>query len=145
MLRLNLNTRPAWLDLFPGIRVKVRPITSALITEAARDPEMKGLPVDTDPELRFVHFAKAVAKLAILEWEGVGGEDGQVIDPTPEAISALLDMHQINQAFRVAYVSLGFLLADEKKGSAPLPNGTSVRAPDTAADATASAPSARPN
>lgn len=145
MLRLNLNTCPAWLDLHPGVRVRVLPITSALITEAVRDERLRALAADTDPEVRFVHFATAMAKVAIIGWEGVGDADGQPIEPSPEAIGALMDLHQINLAFRASYVAQGFLLADEKKGFAPLPSGTSEGAPDIAPDATASAPNVRPS
>lgn len=145
MLRLNLNARPAWLDLFPGVRVKVRPITSALITEAVRDADMQNLPADIDPDLRMVHFAKAMARVAILEWEGVADADGQALAPSADAIGALMDLHQINMAFRAAYVARGFLLAEEKKDFASLPNGTSAGAPDTAPAATEPVPNVRPN
>ena len=37
-------------------------------------------------------FAKALARRAVLAWEGVGDADGKPIDPSPEAIDALLDI-----------------------------------------------------
>lgn len=143
MLRLNLNTSPAWIDLWPGVRVKVLPITSALIAEAVRS--LTGLAPEAGPEVRFVHFTTAVARLAIVEWEGIGDIEGAPIDPTPEGISALMDIHQLNQAFRDLYVSKGFLLSAEKNVLSPLPNGTSVGAGNIADPVMESAPSARPN
>lgn len=140
MIRLNLKTGPAWLDLMPGVRVRVAPVTGMILTQAGKDAELIALDPDTDPDVRFMAFTKAVARIAISGWEGVGDADGNQIDPTPEAIGALMDLLQVNRAFAALYVAKGYVLADEKKGLAPLPNGTSAAAPDTADPATGSVP-----
>ena len=62
--------------------------------------------------------------------------DGNPIDPSPEAIDALLDIWPIFEAFQLTYVSKGLLLEQEKNVSAPLPNGPSAGASDTAKPAT---------
>ena len=58
--------------------------------------------VDDD---RAVAFAKALARRAVLAWEGIGEADGKPIDPSPEAIDALLDIWPIFEAFQLSYVS----------------------------------------
>ena len=58
--------------------------------------------------------------------------DGNPIDPSPEAMDALLDIWPIFEAFQLTYVSKGLLLEQEKNVSAPLPNGPSAGASDTA-------------
>ena len=43
MIRLNLSNRPEWLDLLPGLRVLVAPLTTALMVSARADPAIEGL------------------------------------------------------------------------------------------------------
>ena len=43
MIRLNLTNRPEWLDLLPGLRVLVAPLTTALMVSARADPGMAAL------------------------------------------------------------------------------------------------------
>jgi hypothetical protein len=142
MLRLNLDTKPAWIDLGFDVEVEVVPITSAIIAAGMAAPEVRGLPPETDTEVRFSAMVKAVAQVAIIGWRGVGDADGKEVEPTPERIGGLMDLFQLNKAFAAAYVARGFVVAEEKKGSAPLPNGTSAGAPDIVPAATGSAPSA---
>lgn len=144
MLRLNLQTKPAWIDLGFGIEVEVVPITTAIIAAGLAAPEIRALAPETDADVRFAAVVRAVAKVAIIGWRGLGDTDGNPVEPTPELIGALMDLYQVNQAFGAAYLAKGFLVAEEKKELAPLPNGTSseAKAQNTAADATGSAPSA---
>lgn len=132
MLHLNLSREPYWLDLITGVRVKVRPCTTALFAAANALPEMHGLPMDFSDEQRFSAMVSALAKVAIIEWDGVGDESGQNLEPTKPAIGALLDMLLVNQAFAALYVTPHFLMVQEKKGSAPLLNGRSERVQNTA-------------
>ena len=90
-------------------------------------------------------FAKALARVAILDWEGVGDANSQPIDPSPEAIDALLDLWPLFEAFQTGYVAKGLLLEQEKNASAPLPNGSSAGAMGTATSVTESAKTARKN
>ncbi len=79
-------------------------------------------------DTRAAVFAAALARRAVIAWEGVGDADGTVIAVSPEGIDALLSLWPIFEAFNLHYVSRGMLLDAEKNGSAPSPTGTSVGA-----------------
>ena len=96
------------------------------------DPEVEAVPDEASDEERAMAFAKALARRAVLDWEGIGDADGNAIDPSPEAIDALLDIWPIFEAFQLTYVSKGLLLEQEKNASAPSPSGNSAGAQDTA-------------
>jgi hypothetical protein len=132
MLTLDLTNAPRWHDLAPGVRVQLRPLTTALMVATRSDPVLEGLPEDASDEERAVAFAKALARRAVLAWEGIGDAEGAPIDPSPEAVDALLDVWPIFEAFQLTYVSKGLLLEQEKNASAPLPSGPSAGATDTA-------------
>ncbi|WP_444461060.1 hypothetical protein [Rhodobacter capsulatus] len=135
MIRLNLSPEPAWLDLGGGVRLRLAPLTSALIGAARSDSQVASLPEDAPADQVAVALAKAIGSLAILEWEGVGNAEGYPVPPTPEAVAALLDLFPLFQRFQTDYVAKGLILADEGNASAPLPNGTSAGAKATAPDA----------
>lgn len=145
MLRLNLEKEPFWLDLKHGVRVKVPPVGSSIMAPARSDPKV--IEVATQPEASREAIAlaltKAVAKIAILEWEGVGDAEGNPVAPTPEGIDALMEIFPIYEAFNMGYVAKGLSLELEKNGSAPLPNGTIAGANDIAVPAPKNAPNAR--
>ena len=46
MLTLDLTNAPRWLDLLPGVRLKLRPLTTALMVSARSDAAIQALPVD---------------------------------------------------------------------------------------------------
>ncbi|MBZ0130605.1 MAG: hypothetical protein K8F59_16020 [Rhodobacteraceae bacterium] len=143
MLTLDLTNAPRWHDLVPGVRVQLRPLTTALMVSTRSDPAVEAVPEDASNEERAVAFAKALARLAVLAWEGIGDADGNAIDPGPEAIDALMDIWPIFEAFQLTYVSEGLLLEQEKNVSAPLPTGPSVGATATAKPAKKPAKTAR--
>jgi hypothetical protein len=159
MLTLDLTNDPRWVELAPGVRVQLRPLTTALMVATRKDPAVAALPEpafeaveplpaeelampvpssaflaaeDVSEEERALIFAKALARRAILDWEGVGDADGNAVDPSPAHIDALLDIWPVFEAFQLRYVSKGLLLEQEKNGSAPLPSGSSAGASDTA-------------
>jgi len=132
MLTLDLTNAPRWHDLAPGVRVQLRPLTTALMVATRSDPEVEAVPEDASDEERAMAFAKALARRAVMAWEGVGDAEGKPIDPTPEAIDALLDIWPIFETFQLTYVSQGLLLEQEKNAYAPLPSGNSAGAQDTA-------------
>ena len=88
-------------------------------------------------------FAKALARRAVIAWEGIGDADGNPIDPSPEAIDAALDVWPIFEAFQLTYVSKGLLLEREKNASALSPTGPLAGASDIAAPARKPARTAR--
>jgi len=132
MLTLDLTNAPRWHDLAPGVRVQLRPLTTALMVATRSDPAVEAVPEEASDEERAVAFAKALARRAVLGWEGIGDADGKPIDPSPEAINALLDVWPIFEAFNLLYSAPGLFLDAEKNGFAPLPNGPSAGATATA-------------
>jgi len=143
MLKLDLSNKPAWLDLGHGVRVLLRPLTTAIMVTARGDPVVAALPEDATDEESALAFAKALARVAILDWEGVGDANSLPIDPSAEAIDALLDLWPLFEAFQTKYVAKGLVLDQEKNVSSPLPNGSSTGAGTTARAAAKPAPTAR--
>ena len=137
MIRLNLTATPEWLTLAPGLRLLVGPLTTALMVSARADMAIETLPETATTEELALAMAKAVARRAILEWEGVGDENGRVVAVTPEGIDALLEIWPVFEAFQTQYVAKGLILDAEKNVSAPSPSGPS-------AGATVIAPPAHP-
>ena len=143
MLRLDLARAPAWLDLGHGVRLKLEPLSTALMIAARSDPAIEALPEDASDETRALAFAKAIARRAVLDWEGVGDADGAPLTVSPEAIDALLDIWPLFEAFQLGYVATGLALEQEKNASAPSPNGPSAGASATAKPARKPARTAR--
>jgi hypothetical protein len=142
MLTLDLTNVPQWCDLIPGVRVKLRPLTTALMVSARGDHAIADLPEGAVTEEAALAMAKALARRAILDWEGIGDADGNPLDPSPEAIDALLDLWPAFEAFQTLYVAKALLLDAEKNGSAPLPTGPSAGAKATALPAGQPVPTA---
>jgi hypothetical protein len=145
MIRLDLSREPRWLDLGHGVRLRVGPLTTALMAAARSDPAVTGLPEGASNETIAVAMAKALARLVVLDWEGVGDAAGELVPVTPDGIDALLDILPLFEAFQLRYVAKGLLLEQEKNVFAPSPNGTSPGVTGTANPAPASAPSAPPS
>jgi hypothetical protein len=112
---------------------------------ARSDPAVAALPEGASNETIAVTMAKALARLVVLEWEGVGDAEGNPVHVTPEGIDALLDILPLFEAFQLRYVSKGLLLEAEKNGSAPSPNGTSAGATSIADPAAAPAANVPPS
>jgi hypothetical protein len=128
MIRLNLTATPQWLDLAPGLRLLVAPLTTALMVSARADPAIEGLPDGASQEELALAMAKAVARRAVLDWEGVGDEAGNIVPVTPSGIDALLEIWPVFEAFQTQYVARGLILDAEKNVSALSPNGPSAGA-----------------
>ena len=142
MLTLDLTNAPQWCELIPGVRVRLRPLTTALMVSARGDPAIADLPEGAATEEAALLMAKALARRAILAWEGIGDADGNPIDQSPEAIDALLDIWPAFEAFQTHYVAKALLLDAEKNASSPLPTGRSVGAKATARPARDPVPTA---
>ena len=142
MIRLNLTAMPQWLDLAPGLRLLVGPLTTALMVSARADPAIEALPEGAPQEALALAMAKAVARRAVLDWEGVGDDAGNVVPVSPEGIDALLEIWPVFEAFQTMYVAKGLILDAEKNVSAPLPSGLSAGATYTARPAKLPAPTA---
>jgi len=145
MIRLNLTAAPAWLTLAPGLRLHVAPLTTALMVSARADPAIEALPATATQEELALTMAKAVARRAVLDWEGVGDDAGEVVPVSPKGIDALLEIWPVFEAFQTQYVAKGLILDAEKNVSAPLPSGPSAGAIGTARPAKEPAPTAPPD
>ena len=125
------------------MRLRVAPLTTALMVAARNDPTVEALPVTASDETRALVFAKAIARIAVTDWEGVGDAEGTPVPVTPDGIDALLEVWPIFEAFQAVYVAGGLLLDAEKNASAPSPTGTSAGATATARPAGKPARTAR--
>ena len=128
MIRLNLTATPQWLDLAAGLRLLVGPLTTALMVSARADPTIEALPEGATQEELALAMAKAVARRAVLDWEGVGDDAGNIVPVSPEGIDALLEIWPVFEAFQTKYVARGLILDAEKNVSAPSPTGPSAGA-----------------
>jgi len=108
MLTLELPTGPYWLDLPRGVRVEIRPVTTAVMAAAQaaasrRLGAVRAAGEDLDPDmargLAFAFLVKALARHAITAWEGVGDVGGQPLESTPELVERLMDLDDIAAAF----------------------------------------------
>lgn len=142
MIRLNLSNSPERLTLLPGLRLKVAPLTTALMVAARADPALAALPDTASTEEMALAMAKAVARLAVLDWEGVGDEQGEPLPLSPTGVDALLEVWPVFEAFQSQYVARGLMLDAEKNVSAPSPTGASAGAKATVQPAQAPAPTA---
>ena len=151
MLTLDLTNVPRWVELIPGLRVQLRPLTTALMVAARADPALDLAAAAGDDnvggivatEALALTMAKALARQAILDWEGVSDAEGQSLPVSPAAIDAALDIWPVFEAFQTLYVSKGLLLDAEKNVSPPLPIGSSAGAIATAPPAKGRARTAR--
>lgn len=107
-------------------------MTTALMVAARADPAIETLPEGASQEALALAMAKAIARHAVLDWEGVGDDTGQPLSITPEGIDALLEIWPIFEVFQTQYVAKGLILDAEKTVSAPLPSGPSAGATATA-------------
>ena len=128
MIRLDLSREPQWLDLGHDVRLKLLPLTTALMVATRADPAVQDLDPEASNDARAAIFAGALARRAVVDWEGVGDGEGNILPVTPEGIDALLALWPIFEAFNLQYVSRGMLLDAEKNASAPSPTGTSAGA-----------------
>jgi hypothetical protein len=143
MLRLDLTAEPRWLDRGHGVRLSVAPLTTALMVASRSDAAVDALPDSATNEERALVFAKAIARRAVSNWEGVGDAEGTPAPVTPAGIDALLEVWPIFEAFQAGYVAKGLLLDAEKNASAPSPTGSSAGATATARPAGKRARTAR--
>ena len=122
MLRLNLSNEPRWLNLGHGVRLLVEPLTTAIMLAARSDPTILAAAQVPEPRdersnddlARIV--AKAVARIVVKNWEGVGDENGEPLPLTPEGIDALLELWPIFEAFQTKYIA-GALILDAEKNA----------------------------
>jgi hypothetical protein len=119
MLRLDLPSEPFWIDCPHGVRLLVRPLTTALnhvalaragrrlreMRDAAPDDPLLSDQDFIDGAQRF-EIAVGLGEACILDWQGVGNADGtDAAAVTADAIRALLTVPEIAMAFDVGLVA----------------------------------------
>ncbi len=127
MLTLSIPTEPTWIDLPQDVRLRIRPVTTAVVAaaqsaslreaEALRDARDAGDLDLTDPDvakgLGFALMVKALARYAVLEWEGVGDASGESLPCTPDNIALLMDLDEMATAFwRAAFAPVAAVSAE---------------------------------
>ena len=109
MLKLDLPIEPFWADLPHGVRVRIKPVTTAIISAAQHRAARLGREAaeaaggELDPDisrgLAFVLMCKALARFAIEEWQGVIGPDDAPLPLSPDAVERLMDHESMASAF----------------------------------------------
>jgi hypothetical protein len=160
MVRLGLPREPCWLDLPGGVRLQVRPLTTAVmaaaqaraqqaVTELAEQVRARrdaGLPLDGLPDLEDeaeragvaqLLLIKALARHAVLAWEGVLAAEGEAPAPvTPETVGDLMEGYWVvADAFLRHYTAPIDVLLAEGNAFRPSPPGTSAAGAGTAPSA----------
>ena len=120
MLRLTPATRdPYWLDLLPGVRLQVRPVSvaSMLLARAAAGDALREAGERDDGTVRAGEaFTRAFARSVIVAWDGVGDAEGEPVEPSPERVDLLLDHWPAFDAFDRLYVGPALAQDVEKNG-----------------------------
>lgn len=149
MLKLKIQKEPYWLELGYGVKVKVKPCTSAVFYEAkaymnsklaALAKEYKankdaGITNETAVDIENPVKREALADkylliglgiAGIIEWTGVlEAEEDKAAPLTEGKIDELFsNFWAVAENFRHQYCGLQEVLAAEKNASTPEPNGT---------------------
>lgn len=167
MLKLQIPKEPYWLELGVGVKVKVRPCTSAVfyaarafmnekltaIGEEYKKRKDVGVGIEELPDIENAsvrealaeqYLAIGLARVAIVDWEGVLEADGaKKAKPTPEKIDELMEnFWSLAATFSQQYTGVKELLEAEKKPSTSDSSGTSKAEKATAKVAQKAAPTA---
>jgi len=147
MLKLNLKTEPYWIDLPGTVRVKVKPVSTALMSaaQAAATIEYNAMvergetDVKNDPLRRGLSeslLVKALGKFSIIEWENVFKPDGDApAELNDTNVEQLFDFWVVADEFLKVYVSQITLVQSEGNVSAPAANGILETVPATVTSA----------
>jgi hypothetical protein len=163
MLRLIPQKESRWLDLPMGVRVKVRPLTTAVVSAAKNEAFKRAavLRVEADEQAATgfgadptapgwanadwragaieEFYAEALMRFAVEEWEGVGDEAGEPLPITPASLRALASCEPIARAFLDEAMRLLNAVSAEGNGFAPTSRGDGAGAATTAPDAATTA------
>jgi hypothetical protein len=145
MLRLNLSAGPRWIDLLPGIRFQVLPVTTTVMMTARSSPRMADMTADTPRESVAMALALAVAEQVVIDWTGIVDDaSGTSVPVSPPAIAAVLESFPVFEAFEAKVMVPAVTLESEGNGSGPSRTGTTAGAGNTALPVRSDAPSVPP-
>lgn len=138
MIRLGMPREPRWIDLPMGVRLRVRPMATALVQAAksranreyraaveawkiaAETGISDGLaPLDTEDRKEALLFALIVNELArecVMDWEGVGNLDGEPIAFTADGLPELMSHNGVAEAFWSTMTAAAAAVAAEGNG-----------------------------
>jgi hypothetical protein len=88
----------------------IAPLATALTVSARADPAIEAVPEIASQEDPALAMEKAVARRAVLGWEGVGDDLGNIVPVSPEGTAALLEIWPVCEAFQTRYVARGLIL-----------------------------------
>lgn len=120
MLKLNLSNESRWIDLAGGVKIKAKPLTSAMMLAARNNPRVVALAkgrVDENvvqDDAVALEVAKIIGGMVIEDWDGVGDAAGEPVPVSQDWIDALFDLWPIFEAFQVNVVA-GAMLVDAEK------------------------------
>ena len=150
MLKLDLKKEPYWLDLPAGVRLKVRPLSTAVMSAAqasvikqigdwrqeikARSEsgaDVTDIPNVDDENTRMgvteALLVSALARGAVIAWEGVMDKTGAAESPVNDQnISELMSIWFVSQDFWKQYTAEISLLEIEGNASGLAVSGTSA-------------------
>lgn len=109
MLKLTSNSpEPFWIDLLPGVRIQVRPVSvgTMLLARAVAGEALKNAGEQEDGTIKAGEaFTRSLARSGIVAWEGIGDAEGVPVEPSPERIEQLLDHWPAFDAIDRLYVA----------------------------------------
>lgn len=120
MLKLNLSNESRWIDLAGGVKIKAKPLTSAMMLAARNNPRVVALAkgrVDENvvqDDAVALEVAKVIGGMVIEDWDGVGDAAGEPVPVSQDWIDALFDLWPIFETFQVGVVA-GAMLVDAEK------------------------------
>lgn len=108
MFRLSLPVDPFWMDLPHGVRVRVRPLTTAVegAAAAAAGDAVRGEDFLDDRARTYrlaMEFAAGLARYGVIEWEGVAGANGEPLALDADTVATLARHPDIGPAFLAQY------------------------------------------
>ncbi len=142
MIRLNLQKEPYWLELPAEVKIKVYPLSTAIMNAAQSMviKQIRELPETTEQNRLAISqmlLIRAMAISSIIEWQGVfapAGDELAIVDE--QNIKDLMDIWFIGQAFWEKYTTSFMILETEGNGSRPAAHGTLAAGQDTVGVAT---------
>lgn len=135
MLKLTApSTELFWLDLIPGVRVQVKPISIAdmLLTRDEVIKVYREEETEDTSAMADIAITRTLGRRGIKAWEGVGDATGEPAPVTPENIDLLLVNFDTYDALHRLYVVPAMQRDQEKNESSSAPAGTSEEAPPIA-------------
>ena len=160
MLKLNLKKESYWLTLLADVKVKVRPLSTAVMSAAQASvikqitqlrqerkarleagADVSDLPDVDDEDTRIgvteALLVSALARGAVIAWEGVMDQTGTAEAPfNDESLRELMSIWFVAQDFWKQYTAEISLLEIEGNASGLAVSGTSAAGQTTAEDAT---------